>query len=142
MTQLEQIQAACDALKAKMGAKAVVQVTIGASERHQVFCRPNGWQGDWSIIEYGDPLEALAKAEARLDERAAEMAEKTVKALALAIIRITHEFGACTDAQLRGDFEARDVETLGGQVVELANTMAERGPFEIVLAGEANVGAA
>lgn len=138
MTQLEQIQRACDALKEKMGEKAVVEVIVRAKGSVQIFVRPKGWDGDWVIITHGEPIAGLAWVEAEWEAKRAEVDTQLTKAIALAIIRLTHEFGACTDAQLRGDFDARDVDRLGVAAVELANTMAERGPFSIEVAGGAN----
>lgn len=138
MTQLEQIQLACDALAAKMPSKATVRLSINSNDRPYVYCCPNGPSDKWCIIKYGDPMTALAEVEAEWEAKRAEVDTQLTKAIALAIIRLTHEFGSCTDAQLRADFDVRDVERLGAAAVELANTMADRGPFSIEAVGGAN----
>lgn len=67
----------------------------------------------------------------------ARAATKT-KDIALAIIRITHEQGRCTDAALRADFSASDIADYGKAATALANEMGERGPFSIVETAGAN----
>ena len=65
---------------------------------------------------------------------------KTIRKLALEIIRITAEFGECTDAHLRGvySFSAKDVTELGTLACADANAIAGNGPFSIVANGGAN----
>lgn len=58
---------------------------------------------------------------------------KTVKAIALEIIRLTAEFGTCTEAALRGSlkYSESEIARLGERAVETANQMAANGPFSI-----------
>jgi len=59
--------------------------------------------------------------------------------MALEIIRITAERGACTDADLRADlFSAEEVAQLGSEAVYDANKIASNGPFELVRLAGAN----
>lgn len=66
--------------------------------------------------------------------------KRTVRKMALAIIRITAELGACTDAALRncGEFDAGQIARFGSQACEDANEIAGKGPFTITHAGKAN----
>lgn len=95
---------------------------------HETICKSST---DWR--------EALAAARAEFASRAQMHAEQTTQALASAIIRITFETGACSDAQLRGaDFDAADVARFGQLAVERANAMADKGPFVLTITPAAN----
>ena len=69
---------------------------------------------------------------------------RTIRKMALAIIRITAELGECTDAALRncGEFDIAQVKAYGEQACADANDIAGKGPFSIVAVGGANVEAA
>lgn len=90
---------------------------------------------------FGELLEVVAAkwAEYETRHRAA-----TIRKMALAIIRITSEFGECTDAALRncGEFDAGQVNALGQEACSVADDMADKGPFSIVTLGGANAEAA
>lgn len=59
-------------------------------------------------------------------------AAEQVRKMALAIIRLTYDQGECTDAAIRADgFTDQDLRRYGGEAVERANEMADRGPFAI-----------
>lgn len=63
---------------------------------------------------------------------------RVVRKMALAIIRITAELGECTDAALRNEFDAGQVNRFGERACADANEMAGKGPFAIVVRGGAN----
>lgn len=82
--------------------------------------------------------EIIAAMQAKWDEIKDARAATKTKDMALAIIRITHERGVCTDAALRADFSGADVADYGEAATALANEMGERGPFSIVETAGAN----
>ncbi len=130
---LAKIQTALLDLNESGGANADASVTIKPREVHCYF-RPTGWGMDEpSILGYGaDPLEAIAEAAQKWEEMSVRVRKDQTKKLALAIIRITHEHGCCTDAALRAEFGPKEIEKYGTAALTLANEMAENGPFEIV----------
>lgn len=69
---------------------------------------------------------------------------RTIRKMALAIIRITAELGECTDAALRncGEFDPGQINAYGEQACNDANEIAGKGPFSIVVMGGANAEAA
>ena len=54
-----------------------------------------------------------------------------IKKMALAIIRNTAEYGECTDAALRNEFEINFVEQYAEAAAEKANEIAANGPFKV-----------
>lgn len=88
------------------------------------------WGGDWA--------ELFANIRAEWDKRKAEHRAKTVRKMALEIIRLTAEFGECTDAALRGEFSPEDVEFYGAEAVKDADEIAGNGPFAITLMPQSN----
>lgn len=115
------------------------ELTVKKDGLHAYF-RPCGYgSGQPSILEYGaTPEEAIAKVSERWAEMSARVKEQQLKKLALAIIRITHEQGMCTDAALRAEFTTRELEMFSEGALQLANRMAENGPFRIVELAGAN----
>jgi hypothetical protein len=69
---------------------------------------------------------------------------RTIRKMALAIIRITAELGECTDAALRncGELDPGQINAYGEQACTDANDIAGKGPFSIVVMGGANAEAA
>lgn len=64
---------------------------------------------------------------------------RTIRNMAIAIIRITAEQGECTDAALRADvFSGEEVARHGPEACVEANKIAANGPFAIKLAAKAN----
>lgn len=62
-----------------------------------------------------------------------------IKTMALALIRITDEAGACTEAALRmAGFDAAEIAALGDEAIAKADAMAQRGPFRIERSANAN----
>lgn len=119
--------------------EADASLTIKGGELHAYF-RPLGWGIDQPmILEYGaTPEEAISKVAEKWKEMSARVHDQPLKKLALAIIRITHEQGQCTDAALRAEFTTRELEQFSAEALTLANKMAENGPFEIVELAGAN----
>lgn len=62
-----------------------------------------------------------------------------IKGMALAIIKITDEQGACNEAALRiAQFSREEIADLGAEAATKANTMAANGPFSIERSANAN----
>jgi hypothetical protein len=91
--------------------------------------------------EFGELYKSLADKWAEYGE--AHRA-RTIRKMALAIIRITAELGECTDAALRncGEFDPGQINAYGEQACTDANEIAGKGPFSIVVKGGANAEAA
>lgn len=127
------IQTALRELQSLGGPKAEASLTI---KGNQVFAHflPLGFGLDTPcVLEFGDsPLECIATAHAKWEEMSDRVRSDTIKKIALAVIRITHEQGQCTDSALRAEFHASDVAKYCDEAISIANTMADNGPFEIV----------
>lgn len=101
--------------------------------------------GDAEFAVTGDTLGDLYKS---LADKWGEYGEahrtRTIRKMALAIIRITAELGECTDAALRncGEFDHAQIKAYGEQACNDANDIAGKGPFSIVVMGGANAEAA
>ncbi|WP_306049266.1 hypothetical protein [Oceaniradius stylonematis] len=83
-------------------------------------------------------------AQETLDELQRKWAKKrddrhaqAVKKAALEIIRLTHEFGECTDAALRQEVGSMTPEMVS-EAIALADEMADGGPFKVVSVRGAN----
>lgn len=137
--EIQKLQDGLKALVASAGSKADASLTINTKEVYCYF-RPNGFGIDSpAILAHGETLEdALDDARRQWDEMSARVCDETTKKIALAIIRITHEQGNCTDAALRATFDAFEVKQYSADAVTLANTMAENGPFEVLQLQSAN----
>lgn len=133
------IQTALRGLEKSAGAKADARVSIKFDEITCYF-RPIGWGIDTpSILANGDtPEAAVAEAARQWAEMSNSVRVETVKKMSLAIIRLTHEHGGCTDAALRAEFDLADVKRYGSEAVTLANNMADNGPFSIEFSAKAN----
>lgn len=105
-----------------------------------VYPTGNYSKGSDFIIEaetFGELFEGLTK---KWDEYREAHRERTIRKMALAIIRITAELGECTDAALRncGEFDPGQIKSYGEQACNDANDIAGRGPFTIIVKGGAN----
>lgn len=130
---LSAIQTALRALGASAGPKASISFSV-EPDKCYIYFRPTGWDTGSPFI-LGDGVtfdECLSAATSKWEAMAQRVHAETVKKLALAIIRITHEIGECTDASLRTEFSADEIRHYGTESIGLANSMAERGPFSIV----------
>jgi hypothetical protein len=99
------------------------------------------WPGGGHEIEVRDDTfdGLLLKIQEKWSENRAKYRAKMVMDMALAIIRITEEQGACTDAALRGGvFGAADILDFGPEACAAADRMAGRGPFVIVTTDGSN----
>lgn len=85
---------------------------------------------DWS--------EVFAETRRQWAAQSAAHRKKTIRKIALEIIRRTADEGVCTDAALRGEFTDSEVETFGAEAVEDANQIASNGPFSITKLAGAN----
>lgn len=84
----------------------------------------------------------LAKSQAAWAEHSEQHTRDTIRNMALAFIRLTDEYGSCSDQMLSVEFYASDVKRLGEQACAKAAEMAARGPFSIVATTGANAIAA
>ncbi|MDO9416993.1 hypothetical protein [Pararhizobium sp.] len=143
MQSMKEIREACSALAAKVGAKAYVSLSV--SNQYEVFAslytkgitQNMGDASAFSLTANGsdDPFELLEKLEhlwvAESDKRGVRLIEE----MALEIIRLTAEFGSCTDAALRAKY-GENVAKHSSAAIAKANEMASNGPFSIeVMAG-------
>lgn len=145
-----EIVAAFTALREEIGPRAQVFPSVGVPSAHWVNNRkplscgvyPAGMSGDsrdqYFSVEADGWDELLALVRATWAERSDTYAAEKVKAMAAAIIRTTYETGGCSDAQLRAEFEAEDVKRFAARACELANEMADKGPFTVTVAAGAN----
>lgn len=100
---------------------------------------PDGMTRDSAFSIYADEwAEMFVAVRARWAAMSAEYRKKTIRKIALEIIRRTAEEGVCTDAALRGEFTDSEVETFGAEAVEDANQIASNGPFSITKLAGAN----
>lgn len=141
----EQIIQACKELAAKIGPAA--DVSIGMNNRHGLsgYIYTTGITGDrkdpqsfsvgaYNASSFEDCLEQL---EAEWRKEKDKRADRTLEEMALEIIRLTAEFGECTDAGLRAKFGPLVAE-MSEAAVSRANEMAANGPFKIVAMRGAN----
>lgn len=144
MNTISEIQAGCRALAEKVGPKSYVTLSITsgstvASLYTKGFVRDPDDMGSFEVFAHNftDPAAALQELEEKwLAERKAR-SDRIVEQMALSIIRLTAEFGECTDAALRAEY-GQDVAELGAEALERANSMAANGPFSIRTTQSAN----
>jgi hypothetical protein len=128
----------------EVGPKADVQASVGwgYGRDKPIYCSvyPDGITGKLAIgVHVADWPEMFATLRAEWKKRREEFRRKHIKAMAMEIIRLTHEFGECTDAALRGEkYTDEDVRTYGDDAITLANEMASNGPFAITAAAKSN----
>lgn len=106
---------------------------------------PRGLGKDPAFYVRGDTFaETLQALKDKWAEFEADHKARTIRKMALAIIRITAELGECTDAALRncGEFDVGQIKQYGAQACADADDIAGRGPFSILIMGGANAEAA
>jgi hypothetical protein len=141
----KEVQDALRALSDEIGPHAYVNAYIAGEDRGDpiyLAVYPNGiTKSDLYFAAQGDDwVTVIAAARAQWAEHKDEHRKQAVTKMALEIIRITHAFGSCTEAQLRGDvFTAADIAAYGADAVSEANKMADNGPFSIAKAPAANM---
>ena len=142
----QEIHAECNAIAASVGIHAYVSVNItsnGFGPKSQIAmacCYPMGVGGAGKTTRAtGDSFEAVLSAlKEEIEAGKAERDRQTIRAMALAIIQQTMDFGECTDAALRAEFSAGDVKARGPAAIEEANKLSENRPFQIVATRGAN----
>jgi hypothetical protein len=98
--------------------------------------------GDYKTVvrANGDSFQAvIERLTAMWGEYKATARSERVKAMALAVIKITDEAGHCNEASLRmGGFDREEIADLGEEAAVKANEMAGRGPFTIERSANSN----
>lgn len=92
------------------------------------------WPGNDRVFEVkaNEFDDLLNKVKEKWQSYKAEHRARTIRSMALEIIRITAEHGECTDAALRaGTFSDAEVTELGPEACEDADKIAGGGPFKI-----------
>lgn len=142
-----EILAETRAIKESIDVTAYVSVGISASPDArgvvQGVCYPDGVGGRGNqpqFYVYADTFREVLKILAEgWAERAATYRADTIKKMAVSIIQITYELGECSDNALRGaGFDASEVKRFSGAACEMANSMAERGPFTVLTLNNSN----
>lgn len=142
MTPTE-FKAAALAFANDIGPRAKIWASINYGDKHALEASVyTTWPtGDPEFKVYSDSFADLFSfIQSKWIEHQAAYRAKTIRKMALEIIRITAEQGQCTDAALRGiwQFSDEDVTTYGALACEDANKIANNGPFSIVVNGGAN----
>lgn len=148
MTTIKTAGEARDAFKAfaaEISAEASLHVSLNTSrwevgpDALSATAYPRGVGKDSVFTVTADDWSALLTAtKEKWAEYTDEHAARTIRAMALAIIRITAELGECTDAALRSEFSEAEVRRHGERACADANDIAGRGPFSITRFGGAN----
>lgn len=83
--------------------------------------------------------EAFQRMKAMWAEYLAGIRSERIRTMALSIIRITDEAGACSEAALRlAEYTSVEIADLGEEAAAKANEMAGRGPFSIERSANSN----
>ncbi len=141
----KELHAELTAIKTMVGIKAYVSLSLDADRYSEgivyIAIYPFGICADQGHIHArADTFEdALVKIREEWNRHREQYCADATRKMALAIIRITHELGQCSDAALRDEFDAAEIASLGAGACSLADTMAGKGPFRIVKAAKANV---
>lgn len=139
----QEIQTALREIRTDAGAYAYISMHVDGDDRAEpvsIALYPYGLTKDEGYLgvaaaTFESALERLRKAWTKQRE---EFRRKVTRKMALAIIRITDQFGECSDAALRDEFDHAKVRSLGEEACALANTMAGKGPFQITTVRGAN----
>lgn len=131
----------------EVGPEAYVSLSISQYCEHVVdavlYPFGVGRNNEGYVRTGGETLEtALAALKAQWIERAVLHRKETLRKMALQIIGITADTGACTDAALHQHFDAGQVAALSAEACALANEMAGNGPFSVVAVPRSNSEAA
>ena len=136
-----QINAYRRAFEKFIGPHATVFISFNDEWRKEALhiVYPDGMTHNLAFTVYADTFEELlARARSTWDEFKDEHEGRTIRRMALEIIKITAAQGECSDAALRIEFSAEDVAKYGKQACADANDIAGRGPFEIVSVAKSN----
>lgn len=142
----QEIKAAVMALRKEVGPNSYVDGTISSDKyRDEIIMfvlYPDGIGGvsNTRLTTFADTWEeGLEKLRTQWVEYSERHRAERVRKMALEIIRITAEQGACTDAALRaGDFTDEEVNRYSEDAIADANTIASNGPFSVVKLSGAN----
>lgn len=147
MTDLKGLINQFCAIKREIGSEALVSpslnIDMGWKDDRPCYVSvyPDGVCGNTpSFYVFADTWEELlSNVISEWKERTVEFNKKTVREMALAIIRITADLGSCSDASLRANkFTNDQIEFLSAAAIEDANNIASNGPFAIVAASKSN----
>lgn len=135
-----EVVVAARAFSKEVGPEAYLHLSFNVSDRYgrrtaalTLSVYPDGISKQSAFSVSGeDYAEIIETARAKWSEFSDTHAARTVREMALAIIRITADMGECTDAALRQEFDAAKVARFGGRAIADANEIASNGPFEIV----------
>ena len=140
------IKAALVELAAEVGPSAYAGLVMAHNMHPEVhLClHPEGICGSHRIAVSDATFEGGFKKLRAAWEKEKLLADKNAtRKMALAIIEITADVGACTDAALRGrDFYQAQIDRIGASACEEATRLAAGGPFSIVSTVGANAEAA
>lgn len=131
-----EIQRKCDALRAIIGESASVVFMVDSRPiaRDGACLLVDVMPGSKGQFFLGTDYDApFAQAEAWALTNAAVARNSVIRRMALAIIEITDEHGACTVARLVGKgFAPAEIETHRASACARASEMAGNAPFEVV----------
>lgn len=117
--------------------RLMITVNVGPHSDH-LLCASvyHDWpMSDGHFVHEADDWQELFDGLASgLAASEAKRRRDTIRSMALEIIRLTAEFGICTDSALRGTtFSSKEVRDLGAEAAAEANDIAGLGPFSIVI---------
>lgn len=134
----KEAQTFCNALQKEIGGNHYVVIHINASLYGGDLPPLNGsikaYHATKPVVDCNaDDLATLtARMRASWDASVAAQRAERLKSMALAIIGITDDTGACTEAALKlAGYGSDEIATLGTEATTKANEMAGRGPFSI-----------
>jgi len=141
----KEAQAFCKALQREVGDNYYVSVHVNCSMYGGDLPPLNGtikaYHASKPAVDCNaDDLKTLTdRMRASWDATVLAQRAERLKSMALSIIGITDETGACTEAALRmAHFGADEIAELGAEATAKANEMAGRGPFSIERSANAN----
>lgn len=137
----KEMQEAVKALRARVGKTCHVSIVLcdTGSPCHGAIYPDDILNAAAFSLDADDWPDLIAALNAKWTEFADTHRARKIRDMALTIIRVTAEQGACSDAALRaGKFTADDVVRYGAEACEQADAMAANGPFSIVTIGTAN----
>jgi hypothetical protein len=148
-----EFRSAAGALKRELGPRAEISTFVMSDHEYSrksaplrccVYPAGSMISGPEFSVDAETFAELFAMLKAKLASHAEVYRTRTIRKMALAIIRITGELGECTDAALRncGEFDPDQVKAFGELACADANEIAGKGPFSIVAIGGANAEAA
>lgn len=141
-----EIHKASTELAAKVGENADVFFSCGQYVQATLYTKGCGSSTNdisaFSVSVQGnefdfDSEKMLQGLEAKWQTEAEKRGGRIVEEMALEIIRLTAEFGSCTDASLRAKYGGH-VAKFADLAVSRANEMASNGPFSIETVARSN----